>query len=196
MIKRTSQIQENAHLLKYIVGVNLSAVILIIVLVVIYADDSNTFLRAGPQTNLIIISVKIDTWARYGILQLILFYVTISRAFVGEIGNSVLRFYVYDMNTTRITDITIWSLGVQANVIYYLSGIRDIILTVVSIQQIDIALCALSYYTFVQIISIAWLLHAKKFDKTSDHVCHSVCSFICVCLCSRTKEKEIAFDEI
>lgn len=177
---------ENARLLPIVTAVNVVIVSLMLILAFTFRDNQNKFLRFGPHDDLIVVSVRIDNWGSYGALLVLLFVVTLSRAYTKEIGEPIGRYMIYDMNTKHITDVSMFKLVVYSNLMYFFSMIRDMLLTLVGITQIDLSLWAIIIYTCVQIGAIIWLLEDKIFDHPSPPwtIC---CSWICVCFCTPGK---------
>jgi hypothetical protein len=173
----------NAHLLPSVTYLSLFTVILMFALAFFFQDPNNKFLRVGPQTDLIVVSVRIDTAASYTVLILLLTFVTAVRAYVSEVGNAILRYYIYDMNTQHIEDINMLNLVVHSNATYFLSMVRDMLLTIVGIAQIDLAMWTIIVYTLVEIGAITWHLWDKRFDIPSPSWT-SCCTVICLCFCT------------
>ena len=84
----------------------------------------------------IIISVKIDTYTKYGCLLGMI--INIMKVVSQEIGIPILGFNVYNPDKKHITEFT--KLELQANTMFMISSIRSMFMVLVSISQIDIAL--------------------------------------------------------
>ena len=112
----------------------------IIIPTVLLANKGSSYYRFGPNDELIIISIKINTGLKYGILLLYVFIFRVCKAFVNELGMPVLGFNIYDPNRKVITGFTRNELQIQANVMYTLNAIRSILEIQLAISQIDIAI--------------------------------------------------------
>jgi hypothetical protein len=175
--------EQNARLLPYVTALNIFVVALMLTLAFTFRDEKNTFLRFGPHDDLVVVSVRIDNWGSYVALLSLLLVVTLSRAYTAEVGNSIGRYLIYDMNTQHIKDISMLNLVIYSNAMYFFSMVRDMLLTLVGITQIDLSLWTIVIYTFVQIAAIIWLLRDKKFDHPSPPWT-SCCNVICLCFCT------------
>ena len=71
-----------------------------------YKDDNNYYLMYGPNDNLYVLSIKINTIQKYVYLQIFLCFVEISRVFTNEIASPILGFNIYNPDKKIITDFT------------------------------------------------------------------------------------------
>lgn len=141
----------------------------IIIPTVLLANKGSSYYRFGPNDELIIISIKINTGLKYGILLLYVFIFRVCKAFVNELGMPVLGFNIYDPNRKVITGFTRNELQIQANVMYTLNAIRSILEIQLAISQIDIAIISAVFQEIASIPTIYLLLKDKKFESEDEN---------------------------
>lgn len=145
--------------------VNTIILLVVIVLVSCFADKQAAYWRWGPGPDLIVISVNINTWNRYLLLNLIIFVIRISQVLVEELGMPVLGFSIYNPDKKVIEDFTKNQLQFFANSMFIVSGLRGVFLQMVTIAQIDIAIISLLVSEGASFITIRILLNEKKFTQ-------------------------------
>jgi len=138
----------------------------IIIPTVLLANKGSSYYRFGPNDELIIISIKINTGFKYGILLLYVFIFRVCKAFVNELGMPVLGFNIYDPNKKVVTGFTRNELQIQANVMYTLNAIRSILEIQLAISQIDIAIISAVFQEIASIPTIYLLLKDKEFEPS------------------------------
>lgn len=157
--------KENASQLTPVLLVSMLTSFILIFFCVGWKDDKNEYFKFGYNPDLIVVSVRIDTYERYCWMMSILTIVTLCRAYVSEVGSPILRYYIYDMNTTEITDISFCRLQVLSTSIYTLTALRDIFLLKAGIAQLDIALVILVVYQIVSTRVVYWLTKDKIYTE-------------------------------
>ena len=105
--------------------------------IVLFANPESTYYKFGPNDDLIIISIKINTWTRYGILLLYILIFRICKVFITELGMPILNFNIYDPNRKKVEGFTRNELQVQANIMYMLNAIRYALTLQLVIIQIE-----------------------------------------------------------
>jgi len=145
-----------------IVG-QLLVLISIIIPTVILANKNSTYYRFGPSEELIIISIKINTWPRYGILLVYMMIFRICKVFINELGMPVLTFNIYNPNQKIIEDFTRMELQIMANIMFTLNAISYAVTIQLSILQIDIAMFSGIFSELAAIPTIYILLKDKEF---------------------------------
>jgi len=140
----------------------------VIIPIILLANKQSTYYRFGPNEDLIIISIKINTWTRYGILLLYVFIFRVCKVFITELGMPILSFNIYNPNQKKIEGFTRNELQVQANIMYMMNAIRYALTLQLSIVQIDIAIISAIFSELASIPTIYILLKEKEFpdDKT------------------------------
>ena len=153
--------------LKYCVTGNILLLVVIVIIITHYQRESKYF-RFGPSNDLIVISVNINTNARYLILLLIISLVKITKVVVEEIGMPVIGFSIYNPDKKVITEFTKNELQFYGNTMYLTSSLRYIFEVMVTITQIDIAIYSVIISEITTIFTIRLLLNEKRFPKNED----------------------------
>ena len=153
--------------LKYCVTGNTLLLVVIVIIIIHYQHESKYF-RFGPSNDLIVISVNINTNARYLILLLIISLVKITKVVVEEIGMPVIGFSIYNPDKKVITEFTKNELQFYGNTMYLTSSLRYIFEVMVTITQIDIAIYSVIISEITTIFTIRLLLNEKRFPKNED----------------------------
>ena len=135
----------------------------VIIPTTLLANKESTYYRFGPNNDLIIISIKIDTWLKYGILMIYILIFRICKVFITELGMPILTFNIYNPNQKKIEDFTRMELQVLANIMFTLNAIRYALTLQLSILQIDIAIISGIFDELAAIPTIYILLNEKEF---------------------------------
>lgn len=137
--------------------------VLVLVIVCIFRDDESKYFRFGPQPDLIVISIRIDTWTKWLLLNLFIGLVKGCDVLVNELGSPILGFRIYNPDKHEIDDFTKNELNFLANAMWFSNGFRTILMSVITITQIDIAFSGMLISEFVSIFTVRHLLNGKKF---------------------------------
>jgi hypothetical protein len=135
---------------------------------VLLANKNSSYYRFGPNDELMIISIKINTTPKYVILLLYIFIFRVCKAFVQELGMPVLSFNIYNPNQKVITGFTRKELQIQANIMYTLNAIRWALEIQLAIVQIDIAIISAVFQEIASIPTIYLLLIEKTFKSEEE----------------------------
>ena len=136
----------------------------------LFKDDRSKYLRWGPQDDLIIISVAVDTYDKYMMLLATIAVIKISDVLIGEIANPIIGFNIYNPDKKVITDFTKNELQFYGNSMYLIDAIKSILLIMVNISQIDIALWGVIVSETASIFTIRMLLNEKEFKHGNDEL--------------------------
>ena len=147
-----------------IVG-QLALLIAVVIPIVLLANKQSTYYKFGPNEELIIISIKINTWTRYSILLVYILLLRVCKVFITELGMPILSFNIYDPNKKKVEGFTRTELQIQANIMYMLNAIRYALTLQLSIIQIDIAIISAIFSELASIPTIYILLKDKEFIK-------------------------------
>ena len=147
-----------------IVG-QLALLIAVVIPIVLLANKQSTYYKFGPNEDLIIISIKINTWTRYSILLVYILLLRVCKVFITELGMPILSFNIYDPNKKKVEGFTRTELQIQANIMYMLNAIRYALTLQLSIIQIDIAIISAMFSELASIPTIYILLKDKEFIK-------------------------------
>ena len=69
---------------------------LIVIVCIISIEGHGKYLHFGPSEDLNIIGVKIDTWKRWAIVNVLIAFISISDTFITEWGMPFITFRIYD----------------------------------------------------------------------------------------------------
>lgn len=144
--------------------VNGGVLLLVSILISIFAEESD-YWRFGWSDNLSIIGVKINSMATYLALLMTLGIINIARVIVEELGMPVLQFSIYNPDKKIITEFTKNELNFYGNAMFLVSNLRNLLMTVVAVTQIDIAVWALLCSEITTFATVRMLLNEKTFRK-------------------------------
>ena len=150
--------------LKICVLSNLLLLAVVITLILIFRDD-NSYLRWGPQQDLIIISVAINNMTKYFLLLGVIAIIKISDVVIAEIASPIIGFNIYNPDKKVITEFTKNELQFYGNSMYLINAIKAVLLIMVNISQIDIALWGVFVSETTSLFTIRMLLNEKEFKK-------------------------------
>lgn len=142
---------------------NFVLLVLVVLLVVLFRDDSSTYFRWGPQNDLLVVSVRVNTWIKWACLVLLIMFVRAVETVVGEVGGPILGFRIYNPDAKRINDFTYNQLSFLGNAMWLCSNVRGVFSMIVAITQIDLALCGVIFSEVVSFFVVRNLLKEKEF---------------------------------
>jgi hypothetical protein len=147
-----------------------NAIILFITvfLVYLFRDKDSKYFRFGPQDDLLLISIKIDTWLKWIISVLTVSAIKIGDLIVNDIGYPILEFSVYNPEKKIITDFSKNELNIMTNMMWLINSARGVFMTVVSITQVDIALFSVAFSELACLITVRMLLNEKEFKENME----------------------------
>jgi len=128
-------------------------------------SDGDKYCRFGPQKNLIILSLKIDTWDKYYTMLMVIAFIKMTKVLIQKLAMPVLNFSIYNPDKTVITEFTKNELQFFANSMYLISSLRSVCELIVTISQLDLALYSVIVSEIASFIGIRILLNEKKFVK-------------------------------
>jgi hypothetical protein len=144
---------------------NISILIFAFFLIIIFKSDDSLYFRFGPQQDLIVISVHINNWDKYIIFNFMASLLKIFEVIIDEVGFPILSFNVYNPDKKIITEFTKIELQFYTNSMYFVSALRSILITVMSVTQFDLALINVVVSEITTLFTIRMLLNEKKFIK-------------------------------
>ena len=146
-------------------------IILIIILVFCFKTYDTYFRWGVPPSNespLLILSVKIDNYYKYGILLFVITIVRIVKVLVSEIADAILSFTIYNPDKKVIKDFTKCELQFYGNYIYFIDSLRYVFTLMITITQIDLALFGVIIDQITTLFTIRLLLNEKSFNNYED----------------------------
>lgn len=144
---------------------NFVAMTLVLSVVCIFRDEQSKYFRFGPYPDLIVISIKIDTWNKWIILNIFIALIKGCDVLVNELGSPILGFRVYNPDKKNIDDFNKNELNFLANSMWFTNSFRNILMAVITVTQIDIAFSGMFISEIVSIFTVRHLLNGKTFNK-------------------------------
>ena len=145
---------------------NATVLAFIISMIVVFDDSSSRYWRCGPSADLVIVSAVIDTWTSYWLLVGVIAVMKVSQCFIAEIAHPIIGFRIYNPDLHVVKDFTKMELQLYGNVMYSIDGVRDVLMIIVSITQVDIALWGVLFSECASIVTLRMLLNEKRFERT------------------------------
>jgi len=158
----------NKQRLKYCIIINFALLCLIIVVIMIMKEPNDKYLRFGPNENLLIMSVKINTKIRYIFLQIFIAFTEFTRVTIKEIANPILGFNIYNPDKKVITEFNKNELQIMANSMWFINSLISSFYIIITISQLDIAILKVIYSELTTIYTIRMLLNEKQFVKENN----------------------------
>ncbi len=142
---------------------NIFLLTFITTIITIFASDSKYF-RFGPNDDFVLISVVINNSTRYSFLLFLIACNNCIKVLIGELGEPVLVFNVYNPDKKVITEFTKCQLLVYANSMFFVSNTRQIFEVMITVTQIDIAIFSIIVEQIVSTFTVYLLVNEKKFE--------------------------------
>jgi hypothetical protein len=143
-----------------------NCIILIIITIIITIFSSNIkYFNLGPNNDLVIISIIIDTYPKYIALLIAILFITIGEVFAQIFGLPIINFNIYNPHKKIITEFTRNQLEFYGNCMCVVTNFKHIILIFITITQIDIALFSLIISQICNFLIIKLLLKEKQFHN-------------------------------
>lgn len=146
-----------------IIGLILNIVFIVSFILYILLNTANdsSYLRFGPNDELIVIGIKIDSRLKYIVFNFFLFAAEILKSFIDNRISPMLYFYIYDTKRVDIEEFTYGELLSLSTFTYYFNSIRNIFIILIYISQFDIALLQVTYENLGNLFFISSLLNDK-----------------------------------
>ena len=155
--------------LKVCIAGNFVVLLLIVGTVVGFDDGKSKYWRIGPQKDFILISVTIDNWTKYYALLIFVATIKISQVFIAEIAHPIIGFNIYNPDKKVIVDFSKIELQIYGNLMYTIDSIRDVIMVVMAVSQMDVALWGVLCSEMASIFTIRMLLNEKSFKRENTY---------------------------
>ena len=160
---------KNNHKLRYCVIINFILFLIILFVILICKDNNNYYMTYGPNDNLYVLSIKINTIEKYIGLHFFLLFVEFSSVFTNEIASPILAFNIYNPDKKIITEFTKNELQLLANIMWLINSLTNSLFVMITISQIDIAILRTIYSEITTIITIRMILNEKEFIEEEDN---------------------------
>lgn len=149
------------------IGVNFILLLIISSFILNFAD--NKLLKIGYSNDLVVMGIVIDTQNKYLLLHLCIFIIEFSHSIIYEYANPIMYFNVFNVDKKIITDFNRIELQVYAQSLWFLTTIKNGLMVLVAITQIDITICKIIYSEIAIAIVIHNLLKNKSFVSHTDN---------------------------
>lgn len=151
--------------LRLCVIANFILLLLIIIIFKLCGKGKSDYWNFGPNDKLVIINIEINTYFKYIILLIMIAILKMMNVVISEIANPIIGFNIYNPDKKIITEFTKNELQLYGNTMYLIDAVRNVLMVMVSISQIDVALFGVIISEFTSIFTIRMLLNEKKFTK-------------------------------
>lgn len=141
----------------------INAFLLCIIFGLIYNIADSNLLRIGYSKDLVILGVPIDTYNKYLLLHFIIFITEFCYALVYEYANPILYFNIFNEDKEKIIDFSKNQLQFYAQALWFTTSMKNSIMLIVSIQQLDILVSKCISYEIAVCIVIRQKLNKKMF---------------------------------
>lgn len=162
-IEQTKQTKQTKQRMKFCLMTNAMLVSLIALFVSMYSTTDDPYMRYGPQADLKLLGVAIDTWPRYWIFQLFLGCIEVTDVIIQDLANPIFAFNIYNPDKKIIIEYTKNELQLYAQSFMFLSQMKGALMLMVTITQLDIAISKCVFSTLASIFATRILLNDKKF---------------------------------
>lgn len=131
--------------------------------------ESSKYYFFGPSDDLVIVSIKINTWTRYILLLLIITIMDAFKVIVEEIGMPILDFSIYNPDKKVIIEFGKVELQIYGNLMFLFSSLRNVFSILIIVSQIDISIFSVIVDNVTTIFTIRLLLNEKTFAKQEEN---------------------------
>jgi hypothetical protein len=162
--------KNKAQKLRYCIGANICLLIMITIPIILLDNGTSSYFKWGWSDNLVLISIPINTKARYISVCVYIVLIKASGVLIGEIANPILGFNIYNPDKMVITEFTKNELQLYGNSMWFIDGFKRLMLIMVSITQIDLALIGMLSSEIMAIFTIRMLLDEKEFKNNVEEI--------------------------
>ena len=159
----------NNDRLKRCIFINFILLFIIIIFISTFKEPNDKYFRIGPNNDLSIMSIKINSTERYILLQIFIAFTEITRVIINEIASPILGFNIYNPDKKIITEFNKNELQVMANCMWFINNLISALYIMVTISQLDIAILKVIYSELTSIYTIRLLLNEKHFVKENNN---------------------------
>lgn len=151
-------------------SINTAVLSLIATLLVFNTDNSSPYWQIGYNNHLVLLSVKINSPDKYFALLALIGIINWSKVIIDNIAMPVLNFSIYNPEKKYIYDLSKNELQFFGNSIYLVTNLRRLLLTLISISQIDIAIWSIISSQISSAYVIYHLLNEKAFQTSANYI--------------------------
>lgn len=158
-----ARIRRERRILVISVAGNGVALIMVVILVMAFAETGIGYCRFGPGEMLTMIGVKIDSWSKWVLASALIVMLGVVDVLVNEFSSPILGFSVYNPDKNIIKGYTRLELQVLANLQFFFNAARYVLSTMFIISQLDFAVIQLLSREITTVFTIRKLLEQKLF---------------------------------
>ena len=139
-----------------------------------FAQFGVGYCRFGPNEQLVLLSVTIDTWERWCVAMAFISTSAVVDVLVNEFASPILGFSVYNPDKTLIKGYTRNELQLLTNTQFFINSARQTLSTLFLVTQLDFALVQLvareltTVFTIRKLLKNKIFLQANPFDDDDD----------------------------
>lgn len=149
--------------LLWCLGVNVALLLFVVLLICSLNDGKSSYFRWGPNDNLVVLTVHVNTWASYAGILAVLFIIRFIEVILSDIAAPIIQFTVYDPYKVDIQEFGRIELQVMTILMIMISAARAVILFVVAVTQIDIAMWSSGVQCMATVWTTYYLTKHKRF---------------------------------
>jgi hypothetical protein len=138
-------------------------ILLIFITIFIISFSNKEILRIGYSKDLIVLGVTIDTLSKYILLHLLIFIFEFINTVSYEYANPIMYFNVFNDDKIYIKDFSKLELQFYSQSLWFMASLKNGLMILISISQIDITICRAVYYELAMILVIRNMLNEKIF---------------------------------
>ena len=155
--------------LAYVMYSQLLLFCFIFIIMLMFSDTNNPYFNMGPSDDLYVLAINVNTPSKYCGVMIMTLIINIIKTINTEVATPILNFNIYNPDKKIITEYTKNELFVYGNIIYFISSlIKNVLLILLSISQLDIALWSVMTSELTSIIITRSLLNNKEFSINDD----------------------------
>ncbi len=145
-----------------------AAIVVVFAMLSIQYGESNDYWQYGYNENLTLLSLKINTVEKYVCLLFLITVINVSKVLVDNVATPILNFSIYNPDKKIIVDLSKHELIMFGNTIYLVTNLRRLVLTLISVSQLDLAMWSILSSQIISAYVINRLLNEKTF-KNKDY---------------------------
>jgi len=135
-----------------------------------FCESNMPFMKLGPQPTLVVLGISVNTWNRYMVLQFLIMCFQVTDVLVNEFASPILGFNIYNTDKVVITEFTKLQLQFYCQSLWFINNLKQALMLLVVISQIDIAISKVIYAEITSIFTIRAILNKKKFLDQSQQL--------------------------
>jgi hypothetical protein len=120
-------------------------------------------MRFGPSDTLVIFGTKIDTWHKYTVCNILVASLQMVDMIISDVAMPVINFNIFNPDKKVITEFQKTELQMYAQALWLSTAIKNTIMMMISITQIDIAMFKVISGEIASLVTVRMVLNQKEF---------------------------------